>query len=278
MSSRAETYYDETYKSYMIGWSSDHFHMGIWDHRTNNHKESLVNTVEEISKYLKISEDDIVLDAGCGVGGSSIYLASKYSCEVIGIANSMPLIIAANEKLSNLPDLNNVTFHYMDFNHMSFGDATFTVIFGLESVSHSDDKMQFTKEAFKLLKPGGRLLISDGFLSRHNLDSSEERMYREFINGWAIPNLKTSEEFQDIFTKIGFTNVEYSEKTESVLKSVERMHRNARFSRYIYLVLNKLRLVPRNRYRSAKSAFLLKKCVSQKIVEYGFLYGEKPEN
>ena len=92
-----ETYYDETYKSYMIGWSSDHFHMGIWDNRTNNHRASLVNTVEEISKHLKISENDIVLDAGCGVGGSAIYLSSKYSCEVIGITNSMALIIAANE-------------------------------------------------------------------------------------------------------------------------------------------------------------------------------------
>ncbi|OLS24780.1 MAG: Demethylrebeccamycin-D-glucose O-methyltransferase [Candidatus Heimdallarchaeota archaeon LC_2] len=278
MRSRVETYYDETYKSYMIGWSSDHFHMGIWDDGTNNHKESLVNTVEEIAKRLKISENDIVLDAGSGVGGSAIYLSSKYSCEVIGISNSVTLINAANEKLSNFPDLSNVSFHYMDFNHTSLSAATFTVIFGLESISHSDDKMQFTKEAFKLLKPGGRLLISDGFLSRNNLDRSEKRIYKEFIDGWAIPDLKTSGEFQKIFTKIGFTNVEYTEKTESVLKSVERMHRNARFSRYIYLVLNKLKLVPRNRYRSAKSAFLLKKCVSKKIVEYGFLYGEKPEN
>lgn len=274
MTENVETYYDETYKSYVRGWSSSHFHMGIWDNGVKSHEDSLVRTVEEVANSLNLSSDDIVLDAGCGVGGSSVYLAQKYGCKVIGIANSHVLIDAANEKLKNFSNLD-LSFQYMDFNNTTFEDSTFTAIFGLESVSHSVDKEQFTKEAYRLLQPGGRLLISDGYLTTNDIDGEEKMMYDEFLDGWALPYLETPEKFQQIMTEIGFSKVTYEEITDDVAISLNRMYRNARFSRFLYYILSKIGLATEKQYKSAKSAYLLKKCVDEGITEYGFLYGEK---
>lgn len=50
-------------------------HMGYYDDSIESHEESLLRLNEIVFDIAKIGENDLVLDAGCGVGGSSIWLA-----------------------------------------------------------------------------------------------------------------------------------------------------------------------------------------------------------
>ncbi len=127
-----------------------------------------------------IKPDDTVLDAGCGVGGSSIFLASTLGCRVTGITLSerqVNLAIENAKKTENIDGL--VDFKVMNYYATDFPDASFDVIWGCESICYADSKEQFIKEAYRLLKPGGRLVVADGFVSV--FENNDNPIIRQWI-------------------------------------------------------------------------------------------------
>src|SRR3990167_10146809 len=92
-------YYDYTRRFYKYLWHGDTggIHYGFWNKDTKNHKEALLNTNKVLADEANISRDDYVLDAGCGVGGSAIWLAKNIGCNVQGITITPSQIIKANQ-------------------------------------------------------------------------------------------------------------------------------------------------------------------------------------
>ena len=61
----------------------------------------------------------------------------------------------ANAKKHGVDSL--VSFEVMDFCHTTFYDASFDVIWGIESICHAEDKMKFVQEASRVFKKGRSL-------------------------------------------------------------------------------------------------------------------------
>jgi tocopherol O-methyltransferase len=75
-----ERYYDLSEVHYRLHWNLDKsrsLHYGYWDASTKNFHEALLNINKIIAQHAHISKDDVALDAGCGVGGSAIWMAKK---------------------------------------------------------------------------------------------------------------------------------------------------------------------------------------------------------
>ena len=84
-------YYDSTEFDYKFIWdlnNSHAMHFGYWDEKVKNFPQALQRENEILSEIAKIEHTDYVLDAGCGVGGSSIFLAKHFGCKVAGITIS----------------------------------------------------------------------------------------------------------------------------------------------------------------------------------------------
>jgi tocopherol O-methyltransferase len=221
-------YYEDNYKDYIQGWSKDHIHYGFWFDDTKTHQESLLNHTKEVFKHLNIQPGDRVLDAGCGSGGSSRYIVEHYGVETVGIMLSPALLQAANELSKNTPNNNLLTFFQKDYTDSGFEDESFHRIFSIESVCQEPNKEKFISEAYRLLKTGGRLVVADFYLLRKDLNDKEYRSYREWCNGWFIPDLALRDDFGKMLEIQGFSNIEYHDKTSLLRKSAQMMYDGAR--------------------------------------------------
>ncbi len=220
------TYYVDCEKNYRQWWDLDRsmaMHAGFWDETTKNLHEALMKENEVLANIARISASDRVLDAGCGFGGSAIYLAQKIGCEVVGINLGESQLqrakqYAAQKKLARPPE-----FLVMDYMHTTFPDASFDVVWGIESICYAKDKSQFIREAWRLLKPGGRLIVADGFHVRNEYTPEEKRLLAKAVNGWAVDSMESIPNFARYLQETGFRNISQKDATPLVLPSSRRL-------------------------------------------------------
>ena len=82
---------------------------------------------------------------------------------MVGMINSLPKKCFAIAGKKGTGDKTN--FEIMNYSATNFPGNSFDVIWGCESICYADSKELFIKEAYRLLKPGGRLVVADGFVT-----------------------------------------------------------------------------------------------------------------
>ncbi|MBK9735519.1 MAG: hypothetical protein IPO92_11330 [Saprospiraceae bacterium] len=85
------------------------------------------------------------------------------------------------------------------------------------------DKITFYQEAFRLLEPGGRLVMAEYVRHSRSLDISDESILNQWCNGWSMPDLDTWEEHSNNLKDAGFTSVMYKDITHNVRPSLRRL-------------------------------------------------------
>ena len=221
-------YFDQTHNDYRRLWGIDRhlgLHCGFFDEAHKRHDAAVTNMNRVLAATAGISPGDRVLDAGCGVGGSAIWLAENISgTSVDGVNINAMQIAIANTHARQRDVQSRVQFHVADFAQTGFADQTFDVVWALESMCYTDDKKRFLEEACRLLKPGGRLVIADGFLTRDDLSSKERKIVERWCRGWAIPNVLTVRRFQQQLGEAGFRKVQFRDVTQHVTPSSRRIY------------------------------------------------------
>lgn len=220
-------YYDTCESDYRTFWDLDRsmaMHAGFWDHKTASLSDALARENEILADYAKIKSHEKVLDAGCGIGGSSLFLAKNYGCQVTGVTLSEHQVelAKANAKKHGVDSL--VSFEVMDFCHTTFYDASFDVIWGIESICHAEDKMKFVQEASRLLKKGGRLIMADGFSSKLPYSENDVQEMGKWLEGWGVASLDTHEQFRQYLDISGFSDISYRNVTANVMPSSKRLY------------------------------------------------------
>ncbi|CAN0073271.1 unnamed protein product, partial [Phaeothamnion confervicola] len=102
-----------------------------------------------------------VLDVGCGIGGTSRYLAKQLGsgAQVTGITLSQAQVKRGTE-LAKEQGLPNAKFQVMDALNMGFPDNSFDLVWACESGEHMPDKKRYIEEMVRVLKPGGRFVMA----------------------------------------------------------------------------------------------------------------------
>lgn len=271
-------YYDHTRSDYRVAWDDSPMpavHFGYYITNTEKHVDALMNTNKVLADRVNIKPGEKVLDAGCGKGGSSFWLATHRDVETVGITPVFSQIedCKAQAQILNLVD--KTTFVQADYCNTPFEDQSFDVVWACESLCHAKDKSKFYKEAFRLLRPGGRIIIAEYVRNERPLKREEEDLLMSWLNKWAIDDIDTGKEHLAHATAAGFHHIFIDDVTEHMEKSLQKLHDNSRKWLKLSRLLNMLKIRSDVQQENMVASITQYQALKKKLWHYAFISAEK---
>ncbi|KAJ1411954.1 SAM-dependent methyltransferase gTMT-type [Sesbania bispinosa] len=161
-------FYDESSGIWENIWG-DHMHHGFYDPDStvsvSDHRAAQIRMIEESLRFAAVSSEDptnwpkSIIDVGCGIGGSSRYLAKKFGARSIGITLSPVQAERANALAAAQGLADKVSFQVADALEQPFPDGQFDLVWSVESGEHMPNKAKFVGELARVAAPGGTIII-----------------------------------------------------------------------------------------------------------------------
>jgi SAM-dependent methyltransferase len=164
-----------------------------------------------------------ILDMGCGLGATLRSFARRAAgAELFGIT-LVPWQLDQGRELNRAGDNDaRITLALGDYEHTEFPAASFDAVYALESscYAHGASKSAFLKEAHRLLRRGGRVVIADGFIGPGRLRGPQRRILRRLCDCWVIDTLGEVNKVAAEMERVGFRNVVVEQIQARVAPSV----------------------------------------------------------
>ncbi len=160
-----------------------------------------------------LKEGEAVLDLGCGGGFDCFLIARQVGNKgrVIGVDMTPDMISKARENAQKNNYLN-VEFRLGEIEYLPVPDNSVDVIISNCVINLSPDKSQVFREAYRVLKPGGRLAISD-IVAIQELPEVMKNDFEKYTG--CIAGAATVNELKTILEHTGFVNIHIQLKEES---------------------------------------------------------------
>lgn len=199
-----------------------HIHHGFYEEGLKQTpQDAQENLLLKIAEILKITPQSRILDVGSGMGGSSIFLAKNFHANVTGITLSQKQIQIAQDEVQR-QNVTNVDFAIDDALSLNlFQDKAFDLVWSLESCEQFYDKDLFLKQAFRVLKPGGRLMLATWCSDREMYIGKMAKQYHQLCRAFDLPYMPTMDFYQRILSKNHFKIEHVFDWSREVKKSWE---------------------------------------------------------
>jgi SAM-dependent methyltransferase len=172
-------------------------------------RSSVQNCVCNLRELAQISEHDEVLEIGCGVGRVGKELA-QYCKRWTGCDVSAKMLGYAKERLAGIDNTGLVALRRGGL--QEFTAESFDVVFATNMLGHLDeiDRWRYVEEAFRVLRPGGRLSIDNIDLESDagwNMFANDALNFRDVERPPYMPRFSTAGEFISYASRAGFAQV-----------------------------------------------------------------------
>ena len=209
----------------MTGSERLSIHRGLWGPDTETDAEGLERAKRTLVQGCHLGPGQHVLDAGCGVGGTAIFLAEAHGVRVTGLTNCGPQVAVARRFAHERRVAHLVEFKHGDFMELPFPDATFDVVLNHESLCYAMDKLAYLQGVYRVLKPGGRWQSLDAELANRNgpLPERHDALLAALEWNWRLPPYRSWRDVLAIVEQAGFTDIKEQDLTSEALPSTDRI-------------------------------------------------------
>lgn len=273
-----QQFYDASSGLWEQVWG-EHMHHGYYGLEGNLKKErrqAQIDLIEELLIWASVSSAADILDVGCGIGGSSLYLAEKFNAAVTGITLSPVQANRAAERAQVAGLENRANFQVADALNLPFADNSFDLVWSLESGEHMPNKIRFLQECYRVLKPGGTLMMATwchrpltGNLGQ--LTDKERKQLAEIYRVYALPYVISLPEYEAIAQNLSFTNIRTADWSTAVAPFWDVVID----STFNPLVIINLLLSGWSTIQGALSLGLMRDGYQQGLIKFGLLAGNK---
>ncbi|WP_437612225.1 class I SAM-dependent methyltransferase [Sorangium sp. So ce834] len=142
---------------------SKFLNLGYWaDPETRTMDAASTALVDLVAEAAKLSGSDEVLDVGFGFGDQDIHWTTRYSPKrIVGINVTEKQVEEARRRIAELGLDDRIDLRVGSATDMRFAPETFDKVLAVESAFHFDTRDKFFGEAFRVLRPGGRITTAD---------------------------------------------------------------------------------------------------------------------
>ena len=214
LSQQIQEFYDAASELWEQVWG-EHMHHGYYGRAGNykiNRRQAQIDLIEELLNWAIVPSSDSVplniVDVGCGIGGSTLYLAQKFDASATGITLSPVQANRARER-AEAALLEKVEFQVADALNMPFADDSFDLVWSLESGEHMPNKKKFLEECYRVLKPGGTFICATWCHRPTNslageLTEDELQHLKAIYQVYRLPYVISLPEYEAIALNCGF--------------------------------------------------------------------------
>ncbi|OWO99230.1 tocopherol O-methyltransferase [Marssonina coronariae] len=220
---RIRHHYELASDYYYSLWG-EHIHHGYFLTPSDSKERAQVQLIELLLERSGLPEGSTVLDVGCGIGGTTRYLARVHQCKVVGVTISgrqveiaRKLTLEASGGPPGTPDtgaaagLGGGSVQFIELDAEKMGDhftvephvARFDCVWISEAMSHLPNKELFFRNAALLLNPGGKLVVADWFKS----EDLTEKQFKDDISpiedGMLLPPLCAQSDYVRLANEAG---------------------------------------------------------------------------
>ncbi|THF96579.1 hypothetical protein TEA_015580 [Camellia sinensis var. sinensis] len=184
-------------------------------------KEQMVELLTAMCYENPMKRPKSIVDVGCGIGGSSRYLARKYEAQCQGIT-LRPVQAQMAEGLATSQGLaSKVSFQVADALNQPFPGAQFDLVWSMESGEHMPDKAKFVNELARVAAPGGTIIIvtwchRDLSPSEESLRPDETALLKKICDAYYLPAWCSTSDYVKLLQSLSLEDIKAEDWSQYV--------------------------------------------------------------